>query len=251
MPRMLPADLQRLTDQITPAYCPPECGVVVGYHGTSLKRAQSILKHGFADSTTLAHSMLEGYSSQEYEGGLTFFGKNSHDGIKLASRHALDTAFNEYFAETPSRSWKTFDFAIDAPPAVKRAALVKSTICACNYLRDRDVTPDLMREVQKYAESLGVHSRELKKTNRLWRFTYALKGEGSAFDFLDTGVMTSYRINMRDVMHDLGFDLTDGYEENVSLALPTPRHRCQACASGPRVPSDSTVTRPVRSVGAW
>lgn len=223
---MSPSELEELTKDITRDYCPPKCKIIYGYHGTSLDRAKSIEKNGFMDSRRMKKEMLEGFSSQNYEGGLVFFGTDDYGGKKIASRHAMDRCKEEFFKANPTKNWENFNKEVDFPEMKKYGGIVQSKICACNHLRDRDVTESMISKVVEIANKKTkevVAQGKKREDNPLFRYTYSRPSPNKAFDFIDNGVMTSFNINMSDIMHELGFDAIDGYEENVSIVLNNPK----------------------------
>jgi len=227
-----PVEIELVTTRIEKTKsCPLLCEQITLLHGTSRARAEKILSEGFKSSAELEREMLEGWSSQGYEGGLSFFGKNTLNGNKLASRHAYRVASEEFFKSHPDKNFENITNE-DAEEINDNAVLVEASACVCNYLQDKDINHKFIDELVHTAKDRSKLEGEMYNYDRetpLFRFTYARLDEDDwAFNVIGQGVRADYGISMADIMTELGMDAIEGFEhakknECSSVVLNNPK----------------------------
>jgi len=177
---------------------------IIAYHGTSLNRAENILKEGFMDPLKMACEFRGSGTNAEVEQGLAFL------------------SYKKDYAAVYSHIYSNRDK--DTP------VFIEIEVCIINMLKDEDITSDFRDSIYLFAKD------EYDKGNEdLLRFTYNRVG-GSAYQSMVSGwrgYYTSKITGKQDfcgiskLLDILGYDAVAGADynflgDNLSFAINHP-----------------------------
>lgn len=179
--------------------CPKDSKPITLWHGTSLKRAKSIIEKGFADTRELPSEMREGMGGVGEQGVTYFFVKS--DEKETFENHIYNPIKNGAYAH----AMRVAKDDNDQPAVIEGEACLFKDVNETNKKQ-------FASELKRFAEN------KVDKGDKRWFRTYSIDPESSAM-FNIQSVATN-NLSMREIMDEMQIDAL--FENKKVLVLANP-----------------------------